>query len=319
MMSWETWSFAFSVTVPTLLMMLLGVFLRHLRLIDDQFCDTASRVVFNIALPCLLFFSIAGNHEDFQSHVPMMMHAAIGTLGSFLLLELVAPYLVKDRRERGIFVQGGFRGNAAILGVAYASMAFGSEGVSVASFYIVVTVILYNVLSVITLARSLSTGPNGRPSFASIIRGVVTNPLIIGILLALPFSIFSIPIPDVFTKTGNYISGIALPLALLCTGASLDFRAMFRSSNVAMLSCVARVLVVPLLLFLGGWLYGFRGAPLGVIFLLSATPTAAASYVMARAMGGNPTLAANIIALTTLASFFTTALGLLLLRGSGLV
>lgn len=54
-MSWETWSFAFSVTVPNLLMMLLGILLRRGGLMDDRFCDGATRVVFNLALPCLLF------------------------------------------------------------------------------------------------------------------------------------------------------------------------------------------------------------------------------------------------------------------------
>ena len=70
---------------------------------------------------------------------------------------------------------------------------------------------------------------------------------------------------------------------------------------------------------LGAWAFGFRGAALGVIFLFSCTPTAAGSYVMTRAMGGNATLAANIIAVTTLGSFFTTALGLYLLRTLGVI
>lgn len=318
MMSWEAWNFAFNVTVPNLLMLIMGIGLRRFRLIDDVFCDSASRLVFNLALPCTLFFSIATNRGDLQQHVPVIIYGAVGTLATYLMLELVAPLLVKEPKERGIFVQGGFRGNAAILGVAYCAMAFGNEGVAIASFYIVITVILFNVLSVITLSRSLSVGKNGAPSFSSILRGIVTNPLIIGILFGLPFSFFSVAMPEFVINTGKYISGIALPLALLCTGASLDFRAMFKASNVAVLSCLARIFVVPGLLVFGAWLYGFRGIPLGVIFLLSATPTASASYIMTRAMGGNSTLAANIIALTTLGSFFTTALGLLLFRGMGL-
>lgn len=319
MMSWETWSFAFSVTVPNLLMLIIGIFMRRFRLIDDNFCDSASRLVFNLALPCLLFFSIATNHSSFQQNIPLMIFGAVSTVASYLLLELAAPFLVKERRERGIFVQGGFRGNAAILGVAYCSMAYGDEGVAIASFYIVVTVVFFNVLSVLTLTRSLAVEMDDKLGVIGMIRGIAMNPLILGILAGLPFSLFSIHLPEVLTNTGRYISGIALPLALLCTGASLDFRAMFKASNVALLSCIARIIVIPIVIFLGGWLFGFRGISLGVIFLLTATPTAAASYVMTRAMGGNSTLAANIIALTTLGSFFTTALGLLILRGSGLI
>ncbi|GKX55138.1 transporter [Leminorella grimontii] len=319
MMSWETWQFAFSVTVPNLLMLLMGIGLRRFRLINDEFCDSASRLVFNLALPCMLFFSIATNHSGLTHHLLLMSFAGVGTFISWLLLELAAPFLVREKKERGVFVQGGFRGNAAILGVAYCAMAFGDEGVAIASFYIVMTVILYNVLSVVTLTRSLSDCEGSGLAVFSMVKNIVKNPLIVGILTGLPFSLFDVPLPDVLIRTGSYVSSIALPLALLCTGASLDFRSMLRTSNTAILASIARVLVVPTLLVLGAMLCGFKGMTLGIIFLLSATPTAAASYVMTRAMGGNATLAANIIGLTTVGSFFTTALGLLLLRGSGMI
>lgn len=87
----------------------------------------------------------------------------------------------------------------------------------------------------------------------------------------------------------------------------------------AVYACVARLIVIPGLITQGNWGLGFQGMTLGVLFLLTSTPTAAASYVMTRAMGGNATLAANIIALTTAGSFFTTALGLYFLRAGGLI
>lgn len=318
-MSWENWSFAFSVTVPNLLMLLLGVFLRRCGLLDDRFCDSATRLVFNLALPCLLFFSIAGNHPQLDEHLPLAIYGAAATLMSYLLLELAAPYLVKEPRERGIFVQGGFRANTAIVGLAYAASAYGSEGVAAGSLYMAVTVMLFNILSVITLARSLTVRENQRIRAMAVVRSIVTNPLIAALLLGLAYGSSRLPIPETLGQTGRLISGLALPLALLCTGASLDLRAMFRSSNVAALSSVAKLIVIPLFITLGGWLAGFRGVTLGVMFLFTASPTAAASYVMTRAMGGNSTLAANIIALTTVGSFFTTALGLYLLRNWGVI
>ena len=146
-MSWETWSFAFDVTVPNLLMMLLGILLRHWRLMDDRFVDGATRLVFNLALPCLLFFSIATNHPQLLGNLPLVLFGAVGTLATFLLLELAARWVVKEPRERGVFVQGGFRANTAIVGLAYAMTSYGSEGIALASLYLTVTVILFNILS----------------------------------------------------------------------------------------------------------------------------------------------------------------------------
>jgi malonate transporter and related proteins len=318
-MSWETWSFAFNVTVPNLLMMLLGVLLRHWRLMDDRLIDGASRLVFNLALPCLLFFSIATNHPQILANLSLVLYGAISTVATFLLLEIAAIWLVKEPRERGVFVQGGFRANTAIVGLAYAMTAYGDQGVALGSLYLTVTVILFNVLSVVTLTRSLQGGPDKKISHFALLRGIVTNPLIIGLLCGLAYAQTGLGIPHVITQTGSYISGLSLPLALLCTGASLDLRAMFRSSNVAALASSAKLFVVPMLMTFGGWLCGFQGAALGIIFLFSATPTASGSYVMTRAMGGNATLAANIIAITTVGSFFTTALGIYFLRSWGVI
>ncbi|MDY4381791.1 AEC family transporter [Pectobacterium brasiliense] len=319
-MSWETWSFAFNVTLPNLLMLFMGIALRKLNLLNDAFCDTAMRVVFNVSLPCLLFFSVASNQQSFVSQWSLVVYGTVGTLATFLLLELAATRLVKDPKERGIFVQGGFRSNTGVMGLAFAMSAYGDEGIAVGSLYLMVTVIMFNALSVITLTRSLQRqSPEQKIPVSQLLRGIVTNPLIIGLLLGAAYGQSQLPMPGVIKQTGGFISSMALPLALLCAGASLEWRSMFRSSNVAVLSSVAKVFVVPGLLTLGGWLVGFRGVELGIIFLFSSTPTAAGSYAMTRAMGGNATLAANIIGLTTVGAFFMIALGLYFLRSLGVI
>ncbi|MFJ5349476.1 AEC family transporter [Pectobacterium parvum] len=319
-MSWETWSFAFNVTMPNLLMLFMGVALRKIGLLNDAFCDAAMRLVFNLSLPCLLFFSVASNHQSFSEQWPLVLYGTLGTLATFLLLEIAAVRLIKEPTERGIFVQGGFRSNTGIMGLAFAVSAYGEEGVAVGSLYLVVTVIMFNALSVITLTRSLQRkSPDQRISVLMLLRGIATNPLIIGLLCGAAYAQSQLPMPAVIKQTGGFISSMALPLALLCAGASLEWRSMFRSSNVAVLSSVAKIFVVPGLLTLGGWLVGFRGVELGIIFLFSSTPTAAGSYAMTRAMGGNATLAANIIGLTTVGAFFMIALGLYGLRSLGVI
>ncbi|MCU1794340.1 AEC family transporter [Pectobacterium polaris] len=319
-MSWETWSFAFNVTMPNLLMLFMGVALRKIGLLNDAFCDAAMRLVFNLSLPCLLFFSVASNHQSFSEQWPLVLYGTLGTLATFLLLEIAAVRLIKEPTERGIFVQGGFRSNTGIMGLAFAVSAYGEEGVAVGSLYLVVTVIMFNALSVITLTRSLQRkSPDQRISVLMLLRSIATNPLIIGLLCGAAYAQSHLAMPAVIKQTGSFISSMALPLALLCAGASLEWRSMFRSSNVAMLASVAKLLVVPGLLTFGGWLVGFRGVELGIIFLFSSTPTASGSYVMTRAMGGNATLAANIIGLTTAGAFFVIAFGLYFLRSLGVI
>jgi len=120
-------------------------------------------------------------------------------------------------------------------------------------------------------------------------------------------------------QSGEYFANITLPLALLCTGAALDFRSLRHDPKDTVLAAAGKLLLVPLLFVGGGILWGFRGIELGILLLLSSAPTAAASYVMVRAMGGNAPLAANIIALTTAGSLLTTSAGIVVLRGLRLI
>ena len=103
-------------------------------------------------------------------------------------------------------------------------------------------------------------------------------------------------------------------VALLCTGASLNLKALRGGAMLTGWATVNRLCCIPVLLVLGAWALGFSPQALGILFLISSTPTAAASYVMTRAMGGDSALAANIIATTTLGSLVTTSLGAALMN-----
>ena len=200
-----------------------------------------------------------------------------------------------------------------IIGLAYCVNAYGEAGLAAASLYLGLITILYNVLAVITLNRSLEANRSVR----KLLKGIVSNPLIIGIVLALPVSWAAIPMPALLVKSGQYFADLTLPLALLCTGASLDFKRLRGEIRNTMITAVVKLVAVPMLFVFGGWLAGFRGVELGVLLLMSSAPTAAASYVMVRAMGGNATLAANIIVVTTLGSIITASVGITLLKSAG--
>jgi hypothetical protein len=128
-----------------------------------------------------------------------------------------------------------------------------------------------------------------------------------------------VPLPGVLLRAGDYFAQMTLPLALLCAGGSLNLAALRLASRNMGVAVAGKLVVAPALLTAFAGLAGLRGMDLGIVFLMSAAPTASASYVMARAMGGNATLAANIIAATTVGSVVFTSLGVTLLRGVGLM
>ncbi|MEE3215698.1 MAG: AEC family transporter, partial [Pseudomonadota bacterium] len=119
--------------------------------------------------------------------------------------------------------------------------------------------------------------------------------------------------------SGDYFASLTLPLALICIGATISTRALKNSYRTAVSASLAKMVVIPLLATLGAMAAGFRGPELGVLFLYFASPTAAAAFVMAKAMGGDETLTANNIALTTLMASISVTLGVFILRINGLI
>ena len=308
-------SFSFSITGPIFVVLLLGIYLNRTHFINDNFIEVGSKLVFNITLPALMFISISRTSIAESANVKLVVYGLIGTAVTYAMLELLARFAVVKREDRGVVVQGAFRSNMGIIGLAYCVNAYGHAGLVAASFYLALVTILYNILSVFTLNRSM----NRDGSSATYIRGIVGNPIILSIVAALPFAAFEWPLPGLLVRSGEYFAQMTLPLALLCTGASLNFKALRADINSAMLSAICKLLVVPILLIGGGVALGFRDFELGVLALMSSAPTAAASYVMVRAMGGNSALAANIIVLTTLGSLFTASLIMFVLHGLGLL
>lgn len=307
--------FALTVTGPIILVLALGIALKRWGIITEPFIDAGSRLVFNVTLPALLFITISRTHFAQAANLTPVIVGFGGTLVLFLLLEAVTAWAVQPPSERGVVVQGAYRSNMGIVGLAYTVNAYGDLGLAAASLYLGLLTVFYNVLAVITLNRSL----NRQSTLRSTLAKIATNPLIIGILAGMPFAYFEVPLPHLLLQTGEYFAQMTLPLALLCTGASLSLNALRLESRNALIGTFGKVILSPLFLTGAALLAGLRGMDLGIVFLMSAAPTAAASYVMSRAMGGNATLAANIIVLSTIGSVIVSTLGIGWLRAGGLL
>jgi len=312
--------FSASITGPICLMLLLGVVLKKIALINDEFIDIASKLVFQITLPALLFLSIVRSEHDFTSSAPLILFGLIANLLFFIAVFWISRRWFKVARDRGVIIQGSYRANTAIIALAYVANAYGDSGIALAAVYVAPMTLLYNVLAVIALSQSSEANTQGAAhAIKVIVKTLTRNPLIIAILIGLIFYALSIPVPEMVLDAGQYFANMTLPLALLCTGGSLNIRSL-RGDKYAMWFATSNKLLIAPLLITGAALFGgFRGMELGLIFFMSAAPTAAASYVMARTMGGNSSLAANIIALTTVASLITCTVGIFILSSLSLM
>ena len=300
------------ITAPVFSLLLIGWLLRRLRWIDDPFIAVASNLVFKVALPALLFSAIIKADFAYAWQPQLMLYFSLATLACFGVSWLY--FLTYPQPLRGVLVQGAFRGNNGIIGLALASSLYGDYGLSVGGVLAGLVILLYNVLSVVVLEfYSDQRQHSGRQVLLSIAK----NPLIIAVLVSLPFAYWQIQLPNWALGSISTLGSLSLPLALLCIGGSLAVHSGQAKAAGALTASLLKVFILPLLATFGAWLVGFKQADLGILFLYFASPTAVASYVMAKAIGADEQLAARIIVLSTLLSIISINLGLYLLNVLG--
>lgn len=322
----DSLQFSISVMLPTIFLMLFGIFLRQRKFIDDAFCSMASKVVFNFTLPPMIFFNMLKSPLDFSSQVNLISAGVGGTLAIYFWAEWWAARHIENRRYRCIFTQGTFRTNAAILGIALILNAYGNQALAAASIYTSCLVITFNILAVITLTSSLS---EKKVNIARLLLSILKNPLILAVIAGLLFNYFQLSdlIPHPIASAGKLMASLTLPLALICTGASINFKQLKQFNGtestlnkIVLFSASVRLLFAPIfLLLIGKFLFALPPMELGILFVSASAPVASATYAMTRSYGGDGEAAANLIGITTLGSMFSASIGLFLLRQLGWV
>ncbi len=299
----ESAGFAAEVVLPIFFLVALGFLLRQWKMVDDHFIEKGSQIVFKIALPALIFLNVSTLQLGEVIQGLQLIYAIVATIAGFTVVWWIAKAGNIAPAQLGVFVQGAFRGNLGIIGLALCARAYDTTGVAIGSVLLGFITLFYNILSVWALA--VARHQSAQLPWKKLIHDLATNPLIIAIVAGLMFASTGLSLPTIVKTTGHYFADLTLPLALLCVGGSVNMKKLRQSSSLAVRASLYKLLWLPVMQIVVAYLIGIEGIYLGTLFLMLASPTATVSFVMSKAMGGDSELAAAIIALSTLASFVT--------------
>lgn len=297
---------------PIFLLMLLGYALKSIKLVDRKVFDGMNKLVFKVFLPVLLFRNIYDTETSQMLDVKLIVFAVVGVLAVFLVGCLVVKPLTPDNSKRGVMLQGFFRSNYSILGIPLVDYVCGTSGL--VSLMVAVVVPLFNALAVVSLERFRS----GSVSVGKIAKGVITNPLIIGCLAGMLFLFTGLKLPSVIDKAAGDVAKIATPLAIIVLGASFDFSALGGRVRELLITVAARLVIVPLIAIGAAVLLGFTGEALACIMVIFGSPVAVSSFAMAQQMGGDESLAAQVVVVSSAACLVTLFLWIFALNSLGL-
>lgn len=303
--------FVFEGVFPVFLLIIIGAILKNRKVIGPEFSKGASMVCFKLALPALAFTKIAT--LDFSQVFVLKEILIMGGL-TLLVTSISALISIKfsDITQKGAFIQGTFRGNIVIIAIALTMNLYGEAMAARAAMILAFMLPLFNILAVIVLTLPLH-GLNAKGMLKSL-KSIATNPIIIGVVAAMFFSFFRVPVPSILDKLLGYLADLALPLALINIGGSLSSQGLREKGKKALGSSLIKIVFFPVLGVIIFYTIGYRQDELGMIFLITGAPASVSSHIMADAMHNDGDLAALIVMISTALASITTMIGISLIQ-----
>ena len=310
---------SFNVIAPVFFLMVLGYLLvNYTSLADRKLTKQANAIVFKIFLPCMLFYNVYQSDigAEIHSRIKLCIWAAGGLLILFVLLCLIVPKVVKQENQQGVVIQGIFRSNYVIFGVAVVQNMYGVKSTTTAAILSAILVPMYNFLAVVALSIF---GEKRETDWKKIILDIVKNPLIISSVLGIIFSLLGIRLPTAVDTTVQDMAKLSTPIAFMILGGDLDFSKVKGNLKVASVVLTIKLVILPLIMIPMIVMMGYRDADLLSGLLAYQTPVAVSSYIMAQQAGADGQLAGQLVVFSSVLSIFTLFVTILILRTIGLL
>ena len=305
---------SFYVVFPIAILMALGFLLRRIKWVGEGSVKQFNQIVFRVFLPTMIFKNVYESDLWTVFHPKLILFAVLSVIGCILLLFCLIPLLEKDNAKRGVLIQGIFRSNFVIFGLPIAEALCGSSATGTASVLVAMVIPVFNFVAVITLEIFSSKTPNAR----KIIKGILTNPLILASVLGLAVNFIGIRFPSVIETSIGSVASITTPLALILLGASIHFETVKGNRLQLIGGVAAKLILLPAIcLPLAALVFGFRGQEMAILLALFASPAAVSSFTMAQQMGGDDELAGQLVMFGTVLSVVTMFFWILILIGLG--
>lgn len=306
--------YSINATLPIFLLIILGKVLYKCRIIGKDFTTAADRYVFYVALPALVFKDLTENEIGSRFDSGYVLFCFLSTLISILIIWGLTELFMKEENQKGAFIQASYRSSAALLGLAFIDNMY--DGAGMAPLMIIGAVPLFNIFAVIILTVKGDNG-SSRPDLKTTLINICKNPILIGILAALPFAFFDLQFPAPINKGISYLAGTASPLALLSIGAGFEGRKAIKKIKPTLWAAFIKLfalcaLFLPLAVF-----WGYRNQELVGILIMLGSPSTVSCYIMAKNTKNDDVLTSSIIVLTTLLSSISLTMWIYLLHSMG--
>lgn len=299
--------------IPVFLVIFVGIALNKLKFFSQTTKDEIVKLVFYVGTPCLIFANVAYSDIHNSFDLKFEIFVVIAILLTIALMIALSSF-IKEPAKKGAVVQIGYRSNFAIVGMPLALSLLDNEGVTLTAVTLSFVIITYNITAVLLLSHYGQKQGNIKKT----IKGILTNPLIIGTVTGLVFAVFKIPLFEIASKTIDILGEIASCMGLIVIGATITLEGFKNNKKEIILSVFFRNALAPVFILSLGILMGYRGNYLMTLAIMSCAPAAVNCFVMAKKMGVSPEISAYGVSITSILSIVSIFVSIYILKITGL-
>jgi len=307
--------------LPIFIMILIGWLTVKLRLMKAEIGDALSEFVFKIAVPLLLFRTIA--KADFHGASPFRLWIAYF---SGVAVTWIAAHIAATRffgRDDRIGVLAGVSSafaNTIFIGLPLVQRTVGDKGLVPLSILIAVHLPVMMIIGTIMMERAEHkiAGKKER-SIAKVVRQIaqnlVKNPLVIGLAGGAAMHLLGLTMPGPVGAIVDQIAGVAGPVALISLGMALEKYGISGNAGIASVTSAFKLLLLPACVWAASHLVGLASDWTAALVLISSVPTGVNAWLIANRFGVGHSLAASTITLTTALGAISVSFWAFLLGG----
>jgi malonate transporter and related proteins len=291
-------------TVPFFALIGLGYLAGRTGFFPDEATAWLTKFVFYFALSAMIFrFAANLSLGDLLTREFVLAYLS-ATVVVYLLVTGVALLRGRGLEEAAVEAQCGVIGNVGFLGLPMLAMLLGERAIGPVMVVLAIDVSVFGGLIVI-----LITGRrDGRVSvriLGSVLKGLLTNPMIMSLIAGILWSSLSLPMPGPFADFLTILGAAATPGALFAIGASLASKSAERLAVAVWLSTSKLILHPTAVAFSALVLFPVEPYAAGVMIAAAALPVAGNVFILAQHYGVAPQRVSSSILISTAVSVVT--------------
>ncbi|MBB4301494.1 hypothetical protein GGD81_000511 [Rhodobium orientis] len=304
---------ALNALLPVIIMTATGWTLAHYNIVRDEGWRGLETLAYNVFFPAIIIYTLM--RADFDTlpfgSLGLALFLTVATMAAILIAVrplIAGPLKLTGPRFTSV-LQGSIRWNT-FIGLALGANLFGDAGLALMAVAVVSMIPLLNLIVVSALTVYVD-GP--APTVRGFVLNLARNPFIISCAIGIFLNLLDLELPVVAMTTLETLGRSALAASILSIGAGLDLSVLRRPTGALGLGVAARLIGMPLIAALYCTLIGVTGMALAVAIIATSVPAASSSYVLARKMGGDDKLMAEILTFQTVVAAVTLPIALLIL------